>query len=93
MTDEQKELDRKFHCAISTIDTEIQFLRREKTSLHGDNDLDFADLLESSRNIFLAVHKDWRAHIGDPIIDTNKIIADLLHKTADRIGNRGLAYA
>ena len=78
MTFEEKELDRRFHCAIDILNTEIEVVRNDKfTSV--------AKILENARNIFLEVHKEWRARIGDPIIDTRGIIGKKLRELADNI--------
>ena len=92
MTDEQRELNRKVLCAIDTFQTEINFLRHEQAKLHGDDDLTFADLLESATNIVRELHKDWREHIGDPIIDKQNIIADLLHDLAVDVRSGKIAF-
>lgn len=84
MTDEQRELDRKFYCAIDTLNVEIKFLREHGLN-RGNDDLTAADLLESSRNIFTEVHAQWRAHIGDPIVDTKGFIARALLDLADKV--------
>ena len=92
MTSEQKELDRKFQCALSTLDTYIDFEREHVPHDLDDGELTPFKMLESARNIFSEVHKEWREHIGDPIMDKQAIIGDLLHDLARMVETGRLEF-
>lgn len=87
MTPEEKELDRKFFCSIDILNTEIKVVRNDKPENPGCNVASVAKILENARDIFLKVHKEWRAHIGDPIIDKRGVISKTLRELADNIEN------
>ena len=82
MTDDQKELDRKFSCSLDTLNFFINRMRCRETG--NDDEATFPDMLENALNVFLEVHRQWREHIGDPI-NTPFIVANFLRGLADDI--------
>lgn len=86
MTNEQKELEREFELAICQLNMLIEFEKQ-----HVPHDLDtpsIPQMLESARDTFMKLHVDWRAHLGDPILDKHEVIARTLIKLATNIAEK-----
>ncbi|MBQ3433710.1 MAG: hypothetical protein IJG24_01540 [Selenomonadaceae bacterium] len=80
MTDEQRELERKYELNICQLNMLIEFEKQ-----HVPHDLDtpsIPQMLESARDAFMEMHVDWRAHIGDPILDKREVVSRLLLRLA-----------
>lgn len=87
LTDEQKELERKYELSICQLNMLIEF---EKQHVPHDLDADAlnpAKILETARDTFMALHVDWRAHIGDPVMDKREAVSRLLIKLAANVAN------
>lgn len=86
LTEEQKNLERKYELAISQFNMVIEFERR-RAPPGSDGEISLPQLLEVARDTFMELHVDWRAHIGDPIVDKHEIISRALIKLAEDVAN------
>ena len=80
MTPEQQELNRKFHCAITTLNIAIPRFWTED-----DEPTDASKMLEAARDAFVELHEDWRRHIGEPVTISPSVIARELRQLAAKI--------
>lgn len=82
LTVEQKEIDRKFYCTKDFLRTCIDFEKAHVPHDIDDDALTIPKMLEATLETLEKIYADWRAHIGDPIIDKRALVSRLLKNLA-----------
>ena len=82
MTDEQKELDRRFDCGIGAIETWRNCLIEDK----GESDL--TKMLKVVIDDYRIMRKEWRLAIGHPHEVSVDTIDEILEKTIEIMRHR-----
>ena len=88
LTEEQKEIERRFELGICQFNMLIEYERKHVPhDLTFDGDPTLPQILEAARDAFMELHVDWRAHIGDPVMDKREAVSRLLVKLAADVAN------
>lgn len=82
MTDEQRELERKYGFAIAHLNMLMEFEKQHVPHDLDDGEWTIPKMLEAARDTFMEMHVDWRAHLGDPILDKHEVVSRLLLRLA-----------
>lgn len=85
MTTEQEKLRQKFVSAIITLNIVQRFIKEQFDMDEDEVAAKLVTDLATTRDIFVELYEDWRAHLGDPVEVKPSLIARELRQLADKL--------